>query len=188
MKNFIKMIRFFDILFSIVGIIFLFPIMFIMILIGYFDTGSPLFIQPRLGKDKKIFNLYKFRTMKLNTLSLPTHLINKDYITNYGKIVRKLKFDELPQLFNVLKGEMSIVGPRPNLVNQDELIYERDKLNIYKYLPGITGISQINNISMDNPKLLAESDSKMVTSFNYNLYFYCILRTCFGAGYGDQYK
>ena len=64
-----------------------------MILIGYFDTGSPLFIQPRLGKDKKIFNLYKFRTMKLNTLSLPTHLINKDYITNYGKIVRKLKFD-----------------------------------------------------------------------------------------------
>ena len=182
------MIRFFDILFSFVGIILFFPIILIMILIGYFDTGSPFFIQPRLGKNKKIFNLYKFRTMKLNTLSIATHLINKDYITNYGKIIRKLKFDELPQLYNVLKGEMSIVGPRPNLVNQDELIYERDKLNIYKFLPGITGLSQINNISMDNPKLLAESDSKMVTSFNYKLYFYCILRTCFGAGYGDQYK
>ena len=188
MLNFIKMIRFFDILFSFIGIIILTPIMLIMIFIGFFDTGSPFFIQQRLGKDKRIFNLYKFRTMKLNTLSLPTHLINKDHITNYGKIVRKLKFDELPQLFNVLKGEMSLVGPRPNLINQQELIFERSKLEVYNFLPGITGISQINNISMENPRLLAESDAKMIKNFNFTLYLNCILRTFFGAGYGDQYK
>ena len=182
------MVRFFDILFSIIGLIFLSPMMLLMVIIGYFDTGSPFFVQPRMGIGKKTFNLYKFRTMQINTMSVPTHLLNKDHITNYGKIVRKLKFDELPQLFNVIKGEMSLVGPRPNLVNQQELIYERSKFDVYNFLPGITGISQINNISMDNPRLLAESDAKMIKSFNITLYFNCILRTIFGAGYGDQYK
>ena len=133
------MIRLLDILLALIGLIVTLPIMIIVVVIGYFDTGSPLFIQERMGKNKKPFKLIKFRTMKLATQSVASHLVDSAAITPLGKLLRKTKLDELPQLINVLKGEMSFVGPRPNLFNQQELIEERNKLSVYDVLPGITG-------------------------------------------------
>ena len=158
------MIRLLDILLALIGLIVTLPILIIVVVIGYFDTGSPLFIQERVGKNKKPFKLIKFRTMKLATQSVASHLVDSTAITPLGKFLRKTKLDELPQLINVLKGEMSFVGPRPNLFNQQELIAGRDKLGVYEVLPGITGLAQINNIDMSTPKLLAETDKEMIDS------------------------
>ena len=175
----------YDFLFSFTLLIFLWPLLLLIYLIILLDIGSPLFIQKRVGKNKKIFHLLKFRTLKIGTPSLASHKINSSYVSNTGKILRKLKLDELPQLINVLKGEMSLVGPRPNLPIQKELIKERDKYNLYRFKPGITGLSQINNIDMSNPELLAESDYKMMRNINQVAYFNYLFRTVIGKGNGD---
>src|SRR5690606_28614734 len=107
---------------------------------------SAIFTQVRVGKNMRPFTLIKFRTMKMDTLSVASHLAPIDSITKLGKFLRKTKLDELPQLFNVIKGDMSLVGPRPNLFNQEELIAEREKLGVYDVRPGITGKAQIMNI------------------------------------------
>jgi len=180
------MIRLFDVFFSLIGIIILSPLITILLITGYLDTKSPIFQQERIGKNKKPFNLYKFRSMYVDTKSVATHLANYSSVTKYGSFLRKTKLDELPQLFNVLKGDMSIVGPRPNLFNQDELIIERDKLLVYNVLPGITGLSQINKIDMSTPKLLAETDAKMIKELNTKSYLKYILATILGKGYGDR--
>ncbi|MCT8778654.1 sugar transferase, partial [Glaesserella parasuis] len=140
------MIRILDFLFSILGLVFTFPILVIVTILGYFDTGSPIFIQERVGKNKKPFKLIKFRTMNVNTASVASHLAGSSSITKLGRFLRKTKIDELPQLINVLKGEMSLVGPRPNLFNQKELIQEREKYSVYDVLPGITGLAQLSDI------------------------------------------
>ncbi len=119
------MTRVFDFLFSFFGILFLSPIGIVLCIIGLFDTGSPIFVQERVGKNKKPFNLLKFRTMSVDTKSVASHLASKSSITKFGAFLRKTKLDELPQLINVLKGDMSLVGPRPNLFNQVELIGNR---------------------------------------------------------------
>ena len=180
------MIRFFDIIFSLIGIILLIPIIIFLIIAGYLDTGSPIFCQERMGKNKKPFNLYKFRSMFIDTKSVSTHLADYDSVTRYGAVLRKSKLDELPQLFNVLKGDMSLVGPRPNLFNQDELIGEREKLGVYNAVPGITGLSQINKIDMSTPKLLSQTDAKMTSNLNLIHYFKYILITASGKGLGDR--
>ena len=125
--------RIFDILLSTVGLIALLPIMLLLMVFGLFDTGSPLFFQQRVGRNKKPFILIKFRTMKLETHSVASHLVNVNAITPFGKFLRKTKLDELPQLINIFKGDMSFVGPRPNLFNQSELIFERDKNQLYDF-------------------------------------------------------
>lgn len=160
--------------------------MLIVIIVGYFDTGSPIFIQQRVGKNKQPFNLIKFRTMSLDTESVASHLASTASITKFGGILRKTKVDELPQLINVLKGEMSFVGPRPNLFNQEELIYERDRLSVYDVLPGITGLAQVNTIDMSTPKLLAETDEKMIKTLSVKYYFQYIIQTATGSGCGDR--
>ncbi len=180
------MIRLFDMLFSFLGIIILSPLLIILFVIGYFDTGSPLFRQQRVGKNMVSFPLVKFRSMQLNTLSVPTHLANASSLTKYGTFLRKSKLDELPQLFNVLLGHMSLVGPRPNLLNQEELIKIRESLGVYKLRPGITGLAQINKIDMSTPKLLAETDAQMASNFTLYLYFKYIILTIFGKGFGDR--
>ena len=180
------MIRFFDVLFSIFGIIILSPIFVILLIAGYFDTGSPIFCQERMGKNKTPFNLFKFRSMNINTQSVATHLANHSDVTNYGKFIRKTKLDEIPQLYNVLIGNMSFVGPRPNLFNQKELIEERDKLGVYKLTPGITGLSQINKIDMSDPKRLAHSDEKMINNLSVLNYFIYLIKTISGNGFGDR--
>jgi lipopolysaccharide/colanic/teichoic acid biosynthesis glycosyltransferase len=155
-------------------------------IVGYFDTGSPFFVQQRMGLNKKAFNLVKFRSMHLNTKSVATHLAHRSSVTNYGMFLRSSKLDELPQLWNVLLGEMSLVGPRPNLENQTELIQERDSLGVYNLKPGITGLAQINKIDMSTPKELARIDAQMVVDFGVSKYFYYIIVTVLGKGSGDR--
>ena len=156
------MTRIFDILFSFPGLILLSPILIVLLIIGYFDTGSPIFRQERVGKGKQPFRLMKFRSMHINAPSVATHLASASSITPFGSFLRKSKLDELPQLLDVFIDIMSLVGPRPNLFNQEELIMERDSLGVYSVRPGITGLAQINKIDMSTPKLLAETDGKMI--------------------------
>ena len=182
------MIRIFDILFSFFGLLILSPIIIVLLIIGFFDTGSPIFRQERVGKNKQPFNLYKFRSMYVNTKSVATHLANASSITSFGRFLRKSKLDELPQLFNVLRGNMSLVGPRPNLFNQEELIAERYARGVYNVRPGITGLAQIQKIDMSTPKLLAETDAKMIKHLNVWYYFKYIFLTVFGKGFGDRIK
>ena len=125
----------------------------------------------------KGFVLIKFRTMKLNTKSEGTHLVDKSAITSFGYLLRITKLDELPQLWNVLKGDMSLVGPRPCLFNQKKLIMERKKRGVFKVKPGITGLAQIKNITMKHPTLLAKIDFQMIKQLNVFNYFYYILVT-----------
>jgi O-antigen biosynthesis protein WbqP len=180
--------RLLDLFFSIVGLVLLSPIILILLIIGYFDTGSPIFRQERVGKNKKPFHLIKFRSMHLNTQSVATHLASSNSITPFGAFLRKSKLDEILQLWNVLFGDMSLVGPRPNLFNQEELIHERAKKNVYSVRPGITGLSQINKIDMSTPKLLAETDALMIGKLNAINYFKFIFLTIFGKGFGDRIK
>lgn len=180
------MTRIFDIFFSLLGLFFLCPILLVLIVTGYFDTRSPIFRQERVGKRKKPFNLVKFRSMYLNAPSVATHLASASSITPFGRFLRKSKLDELPQLWNVLMGDMSFVGPRPNLFNQLELIEEREKRGVYAIRPGITGLAQINKIDMSTPKLLAETDAKMIDHMNVLYYFKYIFLTLFGKGFGDR--
>ena len=180
--------RFFDILFSLLGLILLSPILIVLMIIGYFDTGSPIFRQERVGKGKQPFRLMKFRSMHVNAPSVATHLASASSITPFGSFLRRSKLDELPQLWNVFAGDMSLVGPRPNLFNQVELIPERDSRGVYSVRPGITGLAQINKIDMSTPQLLAETDSKMLKEFNTLGYFKYIFLTVFGKGFGDRIK
>ena len=182
------MTRIFDILFSFLGLVLLSPILVVLIIIGYFDTGSPIFRQERVGKDKQPFRLMKFRSMHVNAPSVATHLASASSITPFGSFLRKSKLDELPQLWNVFVGDMSLVGPRPNLFNQEELINERDSRGVYAVRPGITGLAQINKIDMSTPQLLAETDAKMIQELNTLGYFKYIFLTVFGKGFGDRIK
>ena len=181
-------IRIFDFLYSFLGLVLLSPILIVLIIIGYFDTGSPIFRQRRVGKGKKPFRLMKVRSMHVKAPSVATHLASASSITPFGSFLRKSKLDELPQLWNVFVGDMSLVGPRPNLFNQEELINERDSRGVYSVRPGITGLAQINKIDMSTPKLLAETDAKMILELNTLGYFKYIVLTVFGKGFGDRIK
>lgn len=145
-KNYLK--RPIDFILSLLGLIILSPVFLIVIIAIRIDSkGSVLFTQKRVGKNKKYFNIYKFRTMKIDTpKEMPTHLLdNPDYyITKVGKFLRKTSLDELPQLINILKGDMAVIGPRPALWNQEDLIEERDKYGANHVRPGLTGWAQIN--------------------------------------------
>jgi O-antigen biosynthesis protein WbqP len=181
-------IRVFDFVFSLFGLVLGFPVFLLLFVVGYFDTGAPLFKQERVGRYQKPFTLVKFRTMKLNTVSVATHLADASAITKFGHFLRKTKLDELPQLWNVLKGEMSLVGPRPGLFNQAELIQERAKRRVYNVRPGITGLAQVNEIDMSTPDLLAETDQAMIVSLSLSDYFGYIVKTVLGKGGGDRIK
>lgn len=182
------MLRLLDILFSFFGLLFGLPVLLVIYVIGLFDTGSPLFKQERVGKNQKPFTLVKFRTMSVDTASVASHLASTSSITKLGGFLRKTKLDELPQLWNVLKGEMSLVGPRPCLFNQEELIKEREQRDVFKVRPGITGLAQVNEIDMSTPKRLAEIDEKMINSLSIADYFKYIFMTISGSGSGDRIK
>ena len=173
------MTRLLDIIFSFIGLIILMPLLFLLLLIAWLETGSPLFIQKRVGYNLNSFRLIKFRTMKVGTMSIGTHLINKSSVTFFGYFLRKTKLDELPQLWNVLRGNMSLVGPRPCLFNQKKLIQERKKRKVFNVRPGITGLAQIKGISMSTEVLLAQTDSKMIKKMSLFYYFYYIFFSIF---------
>lgn len=182
------MFRLFDICFSFLGLVFGLPILLLLIIIGLFDTGSPIFRQVRVGRNQKPFTLVKFRTMKLDTASVATHLASSASITPFGNFLRKTKLDELPQLWNVLKGEMSLVGPRPGLFNQEELTNAREACGVFSVRPGITGLSQVNEIDMSTPELLAKNDAEMIRTMSFTNYFKYIFMTISGKGAGDRVK
>lgn len=182
------MIRIFDIFFSILGLVFGLPLLLFIWVLGILDTGSPIFRQARIGRNKKAFTLVKFRTMSKDTASLASHLANSASITPLGGFLRKTKLDELPQLWNVLKGDMSLVGPRPNLLNQEELINVRKALNVYDVRPGITGLAQIKDIDMSTPELLAKTDAEMISTMSVANYFKYIFLTVVGKGQGDRVR
>ncbi|HDY7750710.1 TPA: sugar transferase [Vibrio vulnificus] len=182
------MIRLLDFLAAFFGLLFLWPILVVVTVIGLFDTGSPIFVQERVGRNRKPFKLVKFRTMSVETQSVASHLASTSSITKLGAFLRKTKIDELPQLINVLKGEMSLVGPRPNLFNQEELIKEREALGVYNVLPGITGLAQVQNIDMSTPQLLAKTDREMIDTLTIKNYFKYIIMTVTGSGSGDAVK
>lgn len=180
------MIRVFDLVFSLLGLVVSFPVLLVLTIVGLFDTGSPIFRQVRVGRNKQPFTLVKFRTMNVNTASVATHLASSASVTRFGRFLRRTKLDELPQLWNVLKGEMSLVGPRPGLFNQDELTEERAKRGVFDVRPGITGLAQVNEIDMSTPALLAETDQKMIQSLTVADYFKYIFMTMAGKGTGDR--
>ncbi len=181
-------IRLLDIFLSFVGLVCSLPLLLILLCIGLFDTGSPLFFQTRVGRQQKPFTLVKFRTMRKDTASVASHLANANAITPYGAFLRKTKLDELPQLWNVLLGDMSLVGPRPGLFNQAELLQWREKMGVFEVRPGITGLSQISEIDMSTPELLAKTDRQMIDSMTVARYFSYILQTVTGKGQGDRVK
>ncbi|WP_213335310.1 sugar transferase [Enterococcus casseliflavus] len=161
-KNFLK--RGIDFLLSLLGIIILSPVFLILCIAIKLDSKGPIiFQQKRVGKDKTHFNIYKFRTMRTDTpKEMPTHLLeNPDYfITKVGKFLRKTSLDELPQLFNILKGNMAVIGPRPALWNQYDLIEERDKYQANDIRPGLTGLAQISGRDVLEIDLKAKLDGK----------------------------
>ncbi|RRS06900.1 sugar transferase [Pseudoalteromonas sp. J010] len=180
------MIRLLDFLLALFGLLFAFPFLVILYVIGLFDTGSPIFTQERVGRNQRPFTLVKFRTMKIDTASVASHLASSSSITPFGHFLRKTKLDELPQLWNVLKGEMSLVGPRPGLYNQEELTYAREAKGIYSVRPGITGLAQVSEIDMSTPELLATTDRKMIDTLTVVNYFKYIVMTVTGSGSGDR--
>jgi O-antigen biosynthesis protein WbqP len=179
-------IRFFDLVFSALGLLLLSPVLFLLWLIGLFDTGAPLFRQKRVGRQQQSFMLVKFRTMRTDTASVATHLADPSSVTAFGKFLRRTKLDELPQLWNVLKGEMSLVGPRPSLLTQDELIAARSARGVFAARPGITGLAQTRGIDMSTPELLAQTDAEMLDSMTLFLYFSLLFQTLLGRGRGDR--
>jgi O-antigen biosynthesis protein WbqP len=179
-------IRLFDIVLSLLGLVVGAPVLIALAMIGMFDTGSPLFRQVRVGRHQQPFTLVKFRTMAQGTASVPTHLVSSSSVTRFGSFLRRTKLDELPQLWNVLKGEMSLVGPRPGLFNQQELTKERAKRGVFAVRPGITGLAQVRGVDMSTPALLAEMDQKMISSLTLATYVKYIVQTLIGGGSGDR--
>jgi len=178
--------RFFDLVFSAAGLILLGPLLLLLWFAGFFMIGPPLFRQMRVGRHQKTFMLVKFRTMKPGTASVASHLVDGAAITRWGCFLRRTKLDELPQLWNVLKGEMSLVGPRPCLFNQEDLIRERAIRGVFEACPGITGLAQTKGIDMSVPVLLAETDAAMLADLRLSDYFRYIFLTIAGKGQGDR--
>jgi len=145
---YLRIKRILDLVLSVIAVLVLWPLFLVIaVFIKLSSPGKVFFKQKRVGKGKKLFEIYKFRTMRSDTpKDIPTHLLANPeaYITPIGRFLRKTSLDELPQIFNIIKGEMSIIGPRPALWNQDDLIAERDKYGANDVTPGLTGWAQIN--------------------------------------------
>ena len=185
MKNLYMIIkRILDILLSILALIILFPFFIAFSTIIKIESKGPVFFkQERIGKNKKHFKIYKFRTMRTDTpKDMPTHMLRNAemYITKFGKIMRKTSIDELPQLINILKGDMSFIGPRPALWNQDDLIEERDKYNANDIKPGLTGLAQISGRDELEIPVKAKYDGeyveKMSLWFDIKIFFKTIIK------------
>ena len=178
-KNFVK--RLGDIILSLAGVIFLSWLLIILVVAIKLDSKGPvLFKQRRIGLHKKEFNILKFRTMRVDTpKDMPTHLLKNPemYITKVGKFLRKTSLDELPQIFNILKGDMSIIGPRPALWNQYDLIAERDKYGANDVVPGLTGWAQINGRDELEIPVKAALDGEYVKRLSFGFDVKCFFGT-----------
>ncbi|MBP1046357.1 sugar transferase [Enterococcus sp. BWM-S5] len=178
-RNWIK--RGLGFILSLSGLIVLSPVFLLVIIAIKLESEGPIvFVQKRVGKGKKYFNIYKFRTMRIDTpKEMPTHLLeNPDYfITRVGKLLRKTSLDELPQLVNILKGDMAVIGPRPALWNQYDLIEERDKYGANDIRPGLTGWAQINGRDELEIPVKAKLDGEYVTKLSLFMDIKCFFGT-----------
>ncbi len=182
------MIRVFDVVFSAAGLVVGSPLLCVLWVLGWVETRSPIFRQVRLGRHQRPFVLLKFRTMRIGTENVPTHVVSASSITRLGVFLRRAKLDELPQLWNVLRGDMSLVGPRPGLPTQTVLTEARERRGVFKARPGITGLSQLQGIDMSMPDMLAEVDALMLDRLTVAKYFKYIIATVVGGGRGDRVK
>ena len=173
--------RIIDFLLSLIGIIVLSPVLLLLCLAIKIDSKGPIiFKQKRVGKNKTHFNIYKFRTMKIDTpKEMPTHLLEDPdfYITKVGKFLRKTSLDELPQLFNIIKGDMAVIGPRPALWNQYDLIEERDKYSANDIRPGLTGLAQISGRDELEIPIKAKIDGKYTDNISLMMDIKCFFGT-----------
>lgn len=180
-KRYMKIKRKMDIVLSATGLVVLSPVFLgIMLAIKLESKGPVFFKQKRVGIHKTYFEILKFRTMRIDTpKDMPTHLLKnpEQYITKVGKFLRKTSLDELPQIFNILKGDMSIVGPRPALWNQDDLIMERDKYGANDVVPGLTGWAQVNGRDELEIPLKAKLDGIYVKHFGFRMDCICFVKT-----------
>ncbi|RWP38393.1 sugar transferase [Mesorhizobium sp.] len=175
---------------DIVVALFLMPLacvlsVFCMIAIRSEGPGPTIFRQVRVGREQRQFVLFKLRTMSLATGDRASHEVAHSKITRVGMVLRKSKLDELPQLINVLRGDMSLVGPRPCLPSQHLLISEREKHGVFSARPGITGPAQLAGVDMSRPVELAEIDAGYVRNLAFWSDLRCILLTAVGHGRGD---
>ena len=184
--------RYLDIFLSLIGTIVLLPVFIVISVAIKFDSKGPiLFKQKRIGLGKRTFYLYKFRTMRIDTpKDMPTHLLeNPDaYVTKVGHFLRHTSLDELPQLYNIIKGEMSIVGPRPALWNQDDLVEERDKFGANDVRPGLTGWAQVNGRDELPIPVKAAFDGEYIEKLSLVMDIKCILQTIMKVATGDGIK
>ena len=171
---------------GLIGLCLTIPVMFFITLVYFFIGGKPFFFQSRLGQNQVAFTIIKFRSMAPNTAAVRTHLANPEDVTIFGSLLRRTKLDELPQLINVLKGDMSLVGPRPGLPSDITLKDLRQEQGVFDVRPGITGLSQIMGIDMSKPELLARTDALMIEEMSVLNYFKYIILTILGAGGGDR--
>lgn len=164
-------IRILDVAFSFAGLAFLSPIIAVLLVIGFivFD-GVPIFTQERIGRNGVRFTIFKFRTLPISTPNVPSHELKLEKISRYGRFLRRTKLDELPQLLNVLLDDMSLVGPRPCLPSQTEMIRLRDAARVLAMRPGITGLAQLKNIHMEFPDRVVELDREMQRNLDFVLY------------------
>ena len=154
-----KLITYFRNLICLVGLFFVSPLIFLAAMAIIIEDGMPIFfIQNRIGKNKSNFRIIKIRTLKNEAPDVGTHQLDQKYDLNSGKLLRRIKLDELPQLINVLKGDINLIGPRPGLISQIELTESRNSKGVYEVKPGITGLSQVLGYDMTNPIKLAEID------------------------------
>lgn len=175
-----------DILFCGFVVIFLGWLMvLIAVSIRLTSPGPALFKHKRVGQNGVIFTCLKFRSMKIDTLELGTHEVNREAITVIGKIIRRTKIDELPQIWNILANHMTLIGPRPCLPTQTQLLKLRQRAAINCLKPGISGLAQINNVDMSNPALLVEWDLQYLKLQSLSLDFQIALKTAIGTGQGD---
>ena len=173
--------RIIDILLSGLAIIILSPLLLILCIAIKLDSPGPIFFtQKRVGIHRTYFQIYKFRTMRTDTpKDMPTHMLAnpEQYITKTGRFLRKTSLDELPQIFNIFKGDMSIVGPRPALWNQDDLVAERDKYGANDVTPGLTGWAQINGRDELEIPVKAKLDGEYVKKYGFTMDVRCFLGT-----------
>lgn len=178
--------RLFDFSAALVGLILTSPVMAVVaIIIRRTSPGPALFIQTRMGRNEVPFQCYKFRTMAAGTPDVASHHASTAWITPVGRWLRACKLDELPQLLNVIKGEMSLVGPRPCLPSQAEMISERRKQGVFSVRPGITGSAQLAGIDMSEPARLAAADRRYIDRQSFSGDIAILIATALGRGSGD---
>jgi O-antigen biosynthesis protein WbqP len=183
----ILMKRVFDLSLAIIGMPLAVPLIVVCMLAVKRDSSGPaIFRQIRVGMHEQPFACYKLRTMYVDTGDAPSHETSSSAVTPVGHWLRRLKLDELPQLWNIIRGDMSFVGPRPCLPSQKELIAARKALGLYAIRPGITGVAQVQGIDMSKPQYLAQVDAAYLKDMSILADLRLIAATAFGAGRGDR--